>query len=233
MLGRLSLSLVLTAAVITPTTAQHYDVYYVLPAEKGTTGVDVGLASAAITGLGEASDLNVLGKYSVSDDFEVGARAVLGLMNDGRDDLSTIEVGAKLGTQEMMALTAALLVPVGDADDPGISVGAMKTKEMESGMAVNAWLQATLLKGYHADGIGLDLLLEPAKPLGDKLTGYLDVLVRTNTDSIGDNLGINLGPNIDITLNEKAVINAGVTIGIAGDAKQDDIGLVVTLVAGL
>lgn len=59
------------------------------------------------------------------------------------------------------------------------------------------------------------------------------MLVGTNTDSIGDNLGINPGPNVDVTLNEKAVINAGITIGIAGDAKQDDVGLVVTLVAAL
>ena len=51
-------------------------------------------------------------------------------------------------------------------------------------------------------------------------------MVGTNTD--------NLGPNyVDVTLNEKAVINAGITIGIAGDAKQDDVGLVVTLVAAL
>ncbi len=225
--------LLLTAIAVTPAAAQHYDLYYVLPAEKGTKGVDVGIASADIGSLGDVSDLNVLGKYSVSDNLEVGARAVLGVMNDNKDDLSTIEVGAKFGTNEMMALTGAILLPTGDADDPGISIGAMKTKEMDSGLSVNHWLQATLLEGYHADGIGLNLLIEPTKAMGDKLTGYLDVLVGTNTDSFGDNLGINLGPNVDITLNEKAVINAGITIGIAGDAKQDDVGLVVTLVAGL
>ena len=51
-------------------------------------------------------------------------------------------------------------------------------------------------------------------------------MVGTNTD--------NLGPNyVDVTLNEKAVINAGITIGIAGDAKQDAVGLDVPQVAAL
>ena len=143
-----------------------------------------------------------------------------------------LEVGAKFGTQGMMALTGAVLLPTRDADAPGISVGAMRTMDMESGLSVNNWLQATLLEGYHADGIGLNLLIEPTKALGDNLTGC-DLLVGTSTDSIGDNLGIDLEPNIDVTLNEKSVINAGTTIGIVGDAKQDDVGLVVTLVAAL
>jgi len=93
--------------------------------------VDVGIATADIGSVGDISDLNVLG-----------------IMHDGRDDLSTIEVGAKFGTQEMMALTGAVLLPTGDADDPGISIGAMRTMEMESGLTVNNWLQATLLEGY-------------------------------------------------------------------------------------
>ena len=47
--------------------AQHYDLYYVLPAEKGSTGVDVGIATADIGSVGDISDLNVLGKHSLSD----------------------------------------------------------------------------------------------------------------------------------------------------------------------
>ena len=227
------LAVFMLAALVTPTAAQHYDLYYVLPAEEGITGLDVGFASSDIGGLGDASDLNVLGKHSISDNLELGARAVLGVMNDGRDNLSIIEVGAKLGIQELVALTGAVRLPTGDADAPGISVGAMKTRETESGLAVNTWLQATVLEGYHADGVGLNLLIEPMMNFGDRPTAYLDVLIRTNTDSFGDNLAIDLGPNVDITLNEKAVINAGVTVGLAGDAKASDIGLVVALVAGL
>jgi hypothetical protein len=111
--------LLLAAIVVTPAAAQHYDLYYVLPAEKGSKGVDVGIASADISGLGDVSDLNVLGKYSVSDNLEVGARAVLGVMNDGRDDLSAIEVGAKFGTNETMALTGAVLLPRETRMTPG------------------------------------------------------------------------------------------------------------------
>ena len=225
--------LFLASIVGSPTSAQHYDLYYVLPAEEGTTGVDAGLVSADIGSLGDISNLNILGKYSISDNLEVGARAVFGVVNDDRNDLSAIEVGAKLGIEETVALTAALLLPAGDADEPGLSIGAMKTRETDSGLAVNTWLQATLLKGYHAHGVGLNLLIEPTRALGDRVTGYIDLLVGTETASFGDNLGINIGPNVDITLNENALINVGLTYGMVGDAKQDDIGLVVALVAGL
>ena len=225
--------LFLASIVGLPASAQHYDLYYVLPAEEGTTGVDAGLVSADIGSLGEVSNLNILGKYSISDNVEVGARGVFRVVNDERNNLSTIEVGVKLGIEEMVALTAALLLPAGDADDFGLSIGAMRTKETDSGLAINTWLQATFLKGYHADGVGLNLLIEPTRALGDRLTGYIDVLVNTETDSFGDNLGVNIGPNVDITLSENALINVGLTFGMVGDAKQDDIGLVVALVAGL
>jgi hypothetical protein len=237
--------LFLASIVGLPASAQHYDLYYVLPAEEGTTGMDAGLVSADIGSLGEVSNLNILGKYSISDNVEVGARGVFRVFNDGRNNLSTIEVGVKLGIEEMVALTAALLLPfgdaddfgrllpAGDADDFGLSIGAMRTKETDSGLAINTWLQATFLKGYHADGVGLNLLIEPTRALGDRLTGYIDVLVNTETDSFGDNLGVNIGPNVDITLSENALINVGLTFGMVGDAKQDDIGLVVALVAGL
>ena len=55
-----SVGLLLAAVVATPTMAQHYDLYYVLPAEKGSTGVDVGIATADIGSVGDISDLNVL-----------------------------------------------------------------------------------------------------------------------------------------------------------------------------
>lgn len=58
------------------------------------------------------------------------------------------------------------------------------------------------------------------------------MLISTNTDDIaGDPLGINLGPNVDYMLNDSTVINAGITAGIAGDGKQEDLGLIVTLIS--
>ena len=91
-----------------------------------------------------------------------------------------------------------------------------------------------LLDGYTGGtGIGIDLLIEPVKNIGSMI-GYLDILIATNTDDIGgDPLAINLGPNVDYALNENTTINAGVIIGLTGDSKADDLGLVVTAIIGM
>ena len=135
---------------------------------------------------------------------------------------------------EDMALTAGLLIPTGDADDPGLSLGVMKT--ITSGdLMINNWLQIGLLDGATGGvGVNVDLLIEPTKAFGDKITGYLDILVSTNTDDIaGDHLGIDIGPNTDISISDAAVVNVGVTLGAVGDAKADDLGIIATLVMGL
>ena len=95
---------------------------------------------------------------------------------------------------------------------------------------VNTMATGAVLDGYARDGVALDLLVEPMHTLGGEWTGYLDIVIATNTDGLGDHLAIDLGPNIDINLNETAIINAGITFGLAGDAKQDDIGLALGLV---
>jgi hypothetical protein len=74
----------------------------------------------------------------------------------------------------------------------------------------------------------------PPWPSATKSRGSFDVLLHTNTDDIaGDFLGIDLGPNVDIMINESAVLNVGVTMGAVGDAKQDDLGIVAALVMDL
>ena len=89
-----------------------------------------------------------------------------------------------------------------------------------------------LLDGYNR-GTGLDLsfLFEPTMALNDKITGYLDITGGVNTKAVRKQLAINAVPNIDIAINEHTLINAGISFGLGGDAKQDDIGIVVTLVA--
>ena len=51
------------------------------------------------------------------------------------------------------------------------------------------------------------------------------IIVNSNTDDLGT-FGLDLGPNVDIALGD-----AGVIVGIAGDAKADDVGLLVSLIA--
>ncbi len=223
---------VLTAiAFATSATARSYDLYYVMPGPAGRLGVDVGIISSDVGSVVNASLVPVMVKVSVSDQIEVGARASLGVLQDGAEDLSTVEVGAKYGLLEATALTATYLVPTGDAHDPGLSVGVMHT--FASGdMMINNWLQASFLDGYTDDGVNFSLLVEPTMIFGDQLAVYLDILANTNTDDIGDNLAIDLAPNVDIMINDMAVINAGVILGIAGDAKADELGLVVTLLVG-
>ena len=142
-------------------------------------------------------------------------------------------VGAKQGLGGNSAVSVNLLAPIGGVEDPGLALGYMMSTEM-AGMTLNNHLQVGLLKGHAAKGVGIDLLIEPVKPLGDKLIGYLDFLVATNTDDIGGAyLGINLCPNVDLMLNETTAINAGVVIGLAGDAKASEIGLGIAAIKGL
>ena len=221
-------------AFATSAMAQSYDLYYVLPGEAGSKGIEAGIAAADVGSIGDIGVVNLGAKYSLSDMIEVGALAELGMLNDDLSSLSTVTVGAKYSLGETSAATVGLLVPTGDTDDAGLSLGFMYTRNMGD-MMVNHWLQVGLLDGYTGGvGVNVDLLIEPTMALGDKLTGYLDILVHTNTDDIaGDFLGIDIGPNVDIMVNDMTVVNVGVTVGAVGDAKADDLGIIATLIMGL
>lgn len=119
---------------------------------------------------------------------------------------------------------------MGEADDPGLSVSYMQTMAT-GGIGWNNMLQVGLLDGFTGGvGTNLHLFLEPNKAFGDKMVGYLDILINTNTDDIGgDYLGINLAPNVDYKLNDKMTLNVGVALGLAGDAKAADPGIGLTL----
>lgn len=209
----------------------HYDPYYVLPGAKGSIGVDAGILSYDVSSIADASDVFAMGKYSITDKIEAGARVTLGFLREDGDAFSSALVGAKYLVTEKSAATANVLIPVGEVEDPGISVGYMQSV-MAGSICIDSHLQVGLLDGYTGGtGVNIDLLVEPSKAINDKLTAYLDVLVSTNTDDIaGDYLGINLLPYVDYAIQEGLVVSAGVSIGVAGDAKQDDIGIKVAAI---
>lgn len=208
----------------------QYDPFFALPGKAGTMGVDVGLANTDLSGIGDASDVFAMGKYSLNDKLELGARATLGFLTEGADTFRHLQVGAKYSIGGNCALAANLMAPVGEMDDPGLALAYMHTMAV-AGISTNAVLQANLLKGYADKGVGLNLFLEPYKAFGSKMVGYLDLYILTNTDDIGGNyLAINLGPNVDYKLNDKMTINVGLGLGLAGDAKQADPGISATLI---
>ena len=213
----------------------HYDLYYGLPGSAGSKTLDAGLFTGDIGAIADGSDVPVMAKYSLSDKLEVGARITLGVLNENADALNTVVVGAKQGLGENSAVSVNLLAPIGGAEDPGLALGYMMSTTCPiTGLTLNNHLQLGLLKGHAPKGIGIDLLIEPVKPLGEKMVGYLDILVATNTDDIGGApLAINLGPNVDFMLNETTAINAGVVIGLAGDSKASEIGLGIAAIKGL
>ena len=217
----------------TSATAQSYDLFYVMPGRTGTKGLEAGISTDDAGSVADVGIVNLAAKYSVTDQFEIGTLIESGLLHDDLSSLSTVTFGVKYGIGEATALSAAFLAPASDADDPALFLGVMKS--VTSGdMMFNSWLQLGFLDGNAGAGaMDVDLLVEPTKTFGDKLTGYLDVLVHTNTDDIGDFLAIDLGPNADIMINDSSVVNVGLRLGVAGDAKADDLGISATFIMGL
>ena len=211
-----------------------YDLFYGLPGEAGAMGADVGILSSDIGSIADVSELPIMVKKSLNDKLEVGARATLGVLIEDGDALHSVVLGGKYKLGENNALSASLLLPLGGVDDPGLAVGYMMSMQA-AGLDWNNQLHLGLLDGHTAGtGIQVDILLEPYKELNDKMVGYLDILIGTNTDDIGgDPLGINLGPNLDYILSEDMALNVGLTIGIAGDGKADDLGLGVVLLKSM
>ncbi len=223
---RISSLLILLA---TAAGAQQYDPYYVLPGPAGRIGADVALFNNDMGKLVYGSNILIMGKYSQSDELEVGAVADLGLLHDHASTLAGVQAGIKFGLAEQLALTGTVRLPVGDVDDVGLAIGCMRTFFTGEWM-INTRASGAFLDGYTSDGVALSLLIEPVRAFGDGITGYLDVLIASNTDGVGDHLAIDIGPNADINLNERAIVNAGITFGLAGDARQHDTGLGLSLV---
>jgi hypothetical protein len=208
-----------------------YDPFFVLPGKAKALGVDVGLINGKVSKIADMSDVYAMAKHSVNDKLEIGGRATFGFLVDGGDAFSAAVVGAKYSMRETCALNANFLIPAGSVDDPGLSVGLMHVFDLGDGLMVNVQPHVGLLKGYAPKGVALHALVEPTKALNDQLTAYLDISVRTNTDDIGGSyLAINLTPNVDCKVNDKIVANVGVSLGIAGDAKQADPGIALAVI---
>ena len=230
-------SLTLAAALLTwgasSVFAQHYDPFFSLNGEAGSKGADVFLSAGDIGSIADAGDLSLMGKMAINDKIEVGVNIGLGVLNDAASSFSTALIGAKYGLGESSAISVNLLAPVGDADDPGLSIGYMDAREM-GGTALNTHLQVSLLKGFAAAGANIDLFLEPYKELSDKLILYIDVPIGMNTDDIGNSMNIDLAPNVDYLLSETMVINAGIGLNLYnGVSRSSDIGIALALVAAL
>jgi hypothetical protein len=169
--------------ISTQTMAQgHYDPYFSLAGVKGSRAAYAGLVTGDVSSIADVSDLFGMFKFGLNDKLEVGGLVELGVLNDFADDFSAATLGAKYRLSEGSGATVAVLLPVGDADDPGLSLGYQRVLQMDNGIGINNWVQVGLLDGYAPVGVGLSLLIEPYKDINDKLIGYLDVIVGTNTD---------------------------------------------------
>ena len=211
-----------------------YDPYFVLPAGKGQTSIDLGYRTVDMSKLFDKGDVVAMAKFNPNEKIEAGAHFSFGWFNDNASNFSTLVVGAKYNLGRHRAATANLAVPAGDVDDPGLSIGLMNATELTTGLILNAQLQLGLLKGYTGgQGIIIDALIEPVKIFNDRFSGYLDLFITSNTDRLSDLLSVNLGPNLDIGLGDGSVLNIGVTLGLTGDAKQQQTGLTMILLRNM
>ena len=71
-------------------------------------------------------------------------------------------------------------------------------------------------------------MLEPAQVFNEKFSGYLDLLLTSNTSDLEDDLSVRLEPNFDIGIGDGMVLNAGVSVDLRGD-EQEDMGLFIVL----
>ena len=211
-----------------------YDPYYVLPGGQGYTSVDIGVRTAPSTfgELKDVSDIVAMAKFNPHARVEVGAHLTFGFFKDGNSNFSSLVVGSKYQLGTNRAATANIVLPAGDIDNPGLAVGLMQTVEFSTAFRLNSHLQVAALKGYtHAyedkGAIG-HLLIEPAMVFSERLSAYLDLLITSNTSDLEDNLSVRLEPNFDIGFGDGMVLNAGVSIDLQGD-EREDMGLFIVL----
>lgn len=220
-----------TPAVYAPVHAPlSYDPYYVLPGGLGYTSVDIGVRTASSTfkELKDVSDIVAMAKFNPHARVEVGAHLTFGFFKDGNSNFSSLVVGSKYQLGTNRAATANIVLPAGDIDNPGLAVGLMQTMRIGPAFRFNTRLQVAALKGYAEEGIVVDLLLEPAQVFNEKLSAYLDLLLTSNTADLEGDLSVFLEPNLDIGLGDGLVLNAGVSVDLQGD-EREDMGLFIVL----
>ena len=207
-----------------------YDPYYVLPGGLGYTSVDIGVRTAPSTfkELKDVSNIIAMAKFNPHARVEVGAHLTFGFFKDGNSNFSSLVVGSKYQLGTNRAATANIVLPAGDIDNPGLAVGLMQTMRIGPAFRFNTRLQVAALKGYAEEGIVVDLLLEPAQVVSEKLSAYLDLLLTSNTSDLEGNLSVRLEPNFDLGLGDGMVLNAGASVDLQGE-EQEDVGLFIVL----
>ena len=222
----------------------HYDPYYSIARDIGAKSINLGLNNSEIAKIGDASDVFVMGKYTFSERFEAGGRATFGFLLDRADDFQSVVVGVKDIINDYSAASFNVLLPVGAVEKPGLSLGYMRTLVSDK-LKVNTHIQLGFLEGYtfssKATDIAVAVLIEPSRAFGSKATGYVDVLFdvithvkdnpaveapRVSTDGrTGDRFGVNVRPHVDLQFAPGNILNVGVSMGVAGDNKQEKLGL--------
>ena len=210
-----------------------YDPYYVLPGGPGYTSVDIGVRTSPSTfkELKDVSNIIAMAKFNPHARVEVGAHLTFGFFKDHSSNFSSLVVGGKYKLGDKRAATANVVLPAGDIDNPGLAVGLMQTVEFGTAFRLNSHLQVAGLKGYTGDegkgAIG-NLLIEPAIVLSEKLSAYLDLVITSNTADLEGDLSVFLEPNLDIGLGDGLVLNAGVSVDLQGD-EREDMGMFIVL----
>ena len=86
----------LLLALATTVSAQHYDPYYVFPGPKGRIAADLGLFADDVSRIADASSTITAGKLSISDEWEVGLAADLGLLRAMQEHCPAYRSGPNL-----------------------------------------------------------------------------------------------------------------------------------------
>jgi hypothetical protein len=211
-----------------------YDPFYVLPSQKGYKSVDLGIDNADSGRLTDATSILFMSKFTPDDKVEVGAQLTFGFLDDSSSNFAALTVGGKYGIGEQRAVSLNLLLPAGDIDDPGISLGIMNTLMLSDKIRLNKQLFVGLLDGYtNGTGIVVDALIEPALLINPRLTAYLDFKIASNTDDLGDFIAVDLVPNIDWIMSDGNALNFSLKLGLAGDRKRQETGMAITLLRNM
>ena len=240
----LASALAVVFAAVQANAQLHYDPYYSIARDIGAKSLNLGLNNSDMAKIGDASDLFAMAKYTFSERFEAGGRVTLGMLRRQTDDVESVVVGIKDIINDYSAASFNILLPVGEVEKPGLSVGYMRTLVSDK-LKVNTHGQLGFLEGYtfspKATTFALAVLIQPCRAFGSKATGYVDVVLnamvrmkkgtdvvvpRFDTDGrTSDDFGINVRPHVDLQFAPGNILNLGVSIGVAGDNKQDKLGL--------
>lgn len=184
-----------------------------------------------------------IGSLGFTRGWEFGLRVTSGMFNDfSSDGLSTLVLGAKQPVSETRAVSIGWLVPVGDADRAGLSVGYLQqarigryltsfpilggllkavpgVREIE-GWRVDHWLNFGFLEGYSSS----TSLLEPAVgSLAETRLGRWPFVSLDLASTILQFDRHKAAVNIQLKV-DRGWFVAGISKGLVGEVKQGGYG---------